>query len=132
MLGGTNVTTSAAGNTITINASGGGAFTWTVVTTNQIASADNGFFTNDAGAVDVALPAVSVVGDTFQVAAMSAGGWTISQAAGQQIRIGNQTTTLGATGSLASAVQGDWVTLVCSVANTEWIGHVNQGAVTII
>lgn len=116
---------------ITISTAGAG-FNWQVVNANQVAAADQGFFTNAAGVVQIALPAVSAVGDTFQVAAMSAGGWQITQGAGQQIRMGNQTTTAGAGGSLASSAIGDWVTLVCNVANTNWMAISEQGNITVV
>lgn len=122
--------TNGAGS-IEISADNAG-FVWTIIATGQIATDNNGYFTNDAGVVTVTLPAISSVGDTFQVAAMSAGGWTIAQGAGQQIRLGNTTTTLGAGGSLASTAQGDWITCICSVANTNWIAYANQGNITIV
>jgi len=119
-----------AAGSITISATAAG-FTWSVIVANQTAADDQGYLTNAGGVVDVALPAASSVGDSFQVAAMSAGGWTISQGAGQQIQIGNSTTTAGAGGSLASSSIGDWVTLVCTVANTNWICKVEQGNITV-
>ncbi len=117
--------------TITISAAGAG-MNWQVVVVNQIAANDQGFFTNAAGVVQVALPAVSVVGDTFEVAAMSAGGWQVTQAAGQQIQIGNVATTLGAGGSISSLAIGDWITLVCNVANTNWMARTEQGNFNIV
>jgi hypothetical protein len=131
VIGGDGITTSGAGDTITISADNAG-FVWTVVTTNQTAADNNGYFTNDAGAVSVMLPAVSSVGDTFQVVAMSAGGWVVTQGNGQQIRIGNQTTTVGVGGSISSNLQGDWITLVCNVANTNWIAKADQGNFNIV
>lgn len=131
VLGGVGTTTSGAGNTITITSDNAG-FNWQVVTVPQIGGDSQGYFTNDVGSVDVALPALSAVGDTFQVAAMSAGGWTISQGAGQSIRIGTQVTTTGVTGSLASTDMGDWVTLVCNIADTSWMAFVNQGNPNIV
>lgn len=73
-----------------------------------------------SGAVSLSLPAVSQQGD--EIAVLLAGGtsWTITQGAGQQIRIGNTTTTLGAGGSLASTQQGDMIKLVCTTANLIW------------
>lgn len=117
--------TNAAGS-ITIATAGAG-FNWQVVIVNQTAANDQGYFTNAGVPVSVTLPAVSAVGDTFQVAAMSAGGWTVLQGAGQQIRIGNQTTALGAGGSITSTSIGDWITLVCNVANTNWMARAEQG-----
>lgn len=112
--------------TITISATATG-FTWQVIAINQMAVANEGYFTNGGAPVLVTLPAVSAVGDTFEVAAMSASGWIIIQGAGQQVRLGNQATTIGGAGTIASTGIGDWITLVCNVANTNWMARMEQG-----
>lgn len=130
VLGGDGITTFGTGNSLTISAEDAG-FVWVIVTTNVTAADNFGGFIDAAGVIDISLPATSVIGDTFQVVAKSAGGWNISQLAGQSIRIGNLVTTTGVGGSVSSLAQGDWVELVCSVADTEWIGHINAGAITV-
>lgn len=105
---------------------------WTVIAANTVAASGNGYFTNGGGMLSITLPAVSAVGDTFEVAAMAATGWRIVQGGGQQIRVGNLTTTLGVGGALISIQQGDWITLVCNVANTSWMCKVEQGNVTVV
>lgn len=98
-----------------------GALSWTVITADQSATSGNGYFCNKAGTVcAVQLPATSLVGDTFSIVAMNAQGWNITQASGQQIFLGANASTLGATGTFSSTVLGDTATLVCRVANTEW------------
>lgn len=118
---GSNISVTNGAGSITIAASGGGSggYSWSAITSNQSAVAGEGYFVT-SGAVDLALPSTSAVGDSFQVSLDGGTSWTISQAAGQQIFIGNTSTTAGTGGSLASTAQGDVVELVCRVANTEW------------
>jgi hypothetical protein len=108
------------GGTVTITATGGGV-TWSVITASQTAAVSNGYFCNKAGVLALLLPATSVVGDiVYAVNINTAADTQITQASGQQIFIGNTSTTLGATGSLTSTAIGDCLTLVCRAANTTW------------
>ena len=105
--------------------------TWIVVTTDQTLVHNEGYFANGGGNLNFTLPATASVGDTFQVVAMSAGGWTIAQNAGQSIGIANLTTTVGTGGSIASINQGDWIEIVCNVTNTGFRGTIRQGNVIL-
>lgn len=113
---------------VTINSSTGQlgvtalqSFSWSVITANQTAAVNNGYFCNKAGTLALALPATSAVGDVIEVYNMNtATGTQFTQAAGQQIFIGNTSTTLGAAGTLTSIAVGDSLKLVCSAANTTW------------
>lgn len=117
---GTGVSIATSANTITVNVVGSG-LTWTVISANQTAAVNNGYFANKAGTLALALPATSAVGDTISVTnENTATGTQFTQAAGQQILIGNTNTTLGATGTLTSVAIGDTLTLVCKTANTIW------------
>lgn len=119
---GANISVTNGAGSVTIAASGGGGgggYTWSTITANQSAVAGEGYFVT-SNAVQVALPATSAVGDSFQVSLDGGTSWTITQGAGQQIFIGNTSTTAGAGGSIASTDQGDVVELVCRVADTEW------------
>ena len=80
----------------------------------------------------MALPTTSVFGEEIELALDGATGFTITQAAGQQIRIGSSTTTLGVGGSLSSTAQGDAVRLVCKTANTLWTLLSCEGNLTIV
>lgn len=107
-------------------------FTWTVTAgASATLAASNGYFANNAGVVAYTLPATAAVGDSFQIANMQAG-WSIAQGAGQSIQVGNVATTAGAGGSIASTAVGDWITIVCNVANTGFMAKVEQGDVTIV
>lgn len=108
--------------------------TWTVITGNtQSISVSNGYVANNSGqAVDFTLPATAAVGDVFEVNAIDANGFQVLQNASQLVYIGNQVTTTGITGSLASTAIGDWIRFVCVVANTEFIASVQQGNITVV
>lgn len=130
--GSMNILSDAANNRILFSANNSGQ-NWQVVTTDQTASDNQGYFTNAAGNVNIALPATSLVGDTFEVCQMSStGSWTITQAAGQSITILNVTSTVGVGGLVTSTGQGTWIMLVCNVANTGWFGTVREGVVTVV
>lgn len=105
---------------------------WNVVSTNQTGSTSNGYiFVSPGGALTISLPTTSAVGDEFAVVLDGATSWQITQAAGQQVRVGSLTSTLGATGSLTSTAQGDTLMLVCRVANTIWTAISVIGTITV-
>lgn len=107
------------GGNPTISATGGG-LTWTTVSgTSQSAAVNNGYITNNAGAVTVTLPATAAIGETVEIAGLGAGGWIVAVATGQSIHIGSSTTTV-TTGTLASTNRYDNLIIKCVVANTEW------------
>ena len=111
--------TNGAGS-ITIAATGGGV-SWSTITANQTAAVEHGYFCNKAGTLALALPAASAVGDIIEVVNINtATGTQFTQGAGQQIFIGNTSTTLGATGTLTSSAVGDTLRLVCQTANLTW------------
>lgn len=120
----------APNNRIIVSANNSGTY-WAVATTNQTLANNEGWFANSGGNLNFALPAIASIGDTYEIVAMSTGGWTITQAAGQSISTGGTSTTVGVAGSVASLNQGDWIKIVCNVANTGWIGTVQQGNVLI-
>lgn len=129
--GSISIVADAANHRLIFSAANGG-FSWQIVTTATALTDGVGYFANAVGSVAFSLPATSSVGDTYQIVAMSSGGWSISQSAGQQMRLGNVASTLGASGSISSTAQGDWIELACSVANTNWIANAVQGNLTIV
>lgn len=94
---------------------------------------NNIYLPSNAALVTCSLPTTSSVGDLVSIAGKGAGGWIVSQAASQQIHVGNSATTLGTGGSLASTNQFDSVQLICLTANTIWsvLGK-EQGTLTIV
>lgn len=126
---GTGTSITNAAGSITINSIGGG-LTWSVETgaTNMVAN--HGYIGNNAAGVTFTLPGTSSVGDVFRVTGLQAS-WTIAQNAGQTIYFGNQATTTGAGGSLASTNARDVVELVCVVANNDFQVISSIGNITV-
>lgn len=109
------------------------AMPWTTVTgTTQAVAINNGYVANNAGAVTLTLPGTAAVGSQVIVTGLGAGGWVIAQPAGVLIHIGNQVTTTGVTGSLASTNRYDTITLRCIVADTTWTVVGSQGNITYV
>lgn len=126
------ISTSGATSIITVDGSGiVGGLTWNVETGTSVAMvAENGYIANNAGTVTATLPASAAVGDTFRVTGLQ-GSWVIAQNAGDTIHFGDQSTTTGAGGSLASTDSRDAVELVCVVANTDFQVISSVGNITI-
>lgn len=117
---GTGITITNGPGSITIAATTG-TLTWQTISASQTLAVDNGYIcVSPGGALALALPSVSAVGNIIEVTVDGATSWSITQGAGQQIRIGNATTTAGVGGSLTSTQQGDSIRMVCSVANLKW------------
>lgn len=131
-LNGTGMNITGSSNNITFNSVGGG-LTWSVVTSaTQSMAIGHGYMANNGAGVTFSLPTTCAVGSVMAVTAMNAGGWTITQSAGQQIQLGRRNTTLGAGGSLASTNIGDTIFLVCSVADTNFIAIDMVGDITYV
>ena len=129
-VGGTSVTGDPGTNTLSIETTGGGV-EWFVVAINVAMGVNNGYISNAGGQIQLLLPAVAPVGSIVRVVANTAGGWQITQNAGQSIRFGNMLTTVGGGGSLTSTAIGDAVELVCAVANSGWIALSGVGNVNV-
>lgn len=97
------------------------AVMWSEVTTTaQAAAVNRGYITNNVARVDITLPATAPLGSILVIVGSGAGGWRVSQGAGQRIHFGNVSSANGTTGHLLSTHQRDCIRLVCTVANTEW------------
>lgn len=109
-------------------------FTWNEVVVMGPTSmvANNGYVANNAGLVTLTLPVTAAFGTVIRVAGKGAGGWIISQNAGQTIHFGSSDTTPGVGGSLASTLQYDSVELLCTVADTEWTVLSVIGNLTVV
>lgn len=129
--GSVNVIGTPGTNTLSISVIDMG-ITWKVITVNQMAVKDEGYFTVAGGVIQVQLPAVSVIGDTFEVADMGGGLFQITQGAGQQVRLGNQMTTIGVGGSITSILNGSHLELVCFSANVGWMALEPNGNFIIV
>lgn len=112
---GTGVSITNGNNSITIATTGGG-ITWVDSTgSSQAITAGYGYLSDNATSVAFSLPASATQGDYFRIAGVQ-GAWTLSQASGQQVKIGSAATTAGAGGSLASTNAGD--SIECVATNT--------------
>lgn len=126
------ITTSASGSTVTITGAASGV-SWVDQTTTPVAMAvNNAYSVNNAGLVTLTLPSTAAFGSIIQVSGYGAGGWLIAQNSGQTIHFGAVNTTTGAGGSLASTNRYDQVTLVCAVANTDWVVNSSFGNITYV
>lgn len=112
---GTGISITNAAGSITIDATATGVVWNDVTGTTQTISENNGYFADNAGTVTFTLPATSTIGDTFFICGIQ-GDWTISQAAGQQIALGTQASTVGVTGTVSSTAVGD--SIMCVATNT--------------
>lgn len=127
-----SISVAGSGSTLTISSSGGGSgLTWNNNATSGTTTTNNGYIIT-AGAQSFSLPAASAVGD--QLAFMLNGGtsWTITQAAGQQIRVNNNQSTFGAGGSVATSAQGQTILLICTGANTTWQALSFTGGLSVV
>lgn len=94
---------------------------WQVNTTTPITVAlNNGYIANEASATLIYnLPAIAAIGSTVSVTNISATQqWQIQANTGQIITLGTVSSTSG--GTATSMQNGDTVTLICTVANTNW------------
>lgn len=131
ILGTGGVSTSVASNVMTITVSAEG-MTWNLISSSQTLSPNNGYFcVSPGGILSLRLPPVSNLGDVIEICLDGSAGFTITQGAGQTIRLGNVSTTAGIGGSLTSTQQGDVLRLVCQVANLKWNVLSCEGNLTI-
>lgn len=108
------------------------ASTTVTITTSQTASVGFRYFTNSASLVTVTLPSTASVGDLIRVDGRGLGLWKIGQNSGQVIHGGSPDTTVGTGGSLTAQSRYDCVTLVCMIANTDWIIEDERGTLTVV
>lgn len=118
----------------TVSTGGGaGGITWTEVTgTSGNAAADNGYICNNANLVTITLPSTIAVGKTIRIAGNGAGGWKLAQNASQVIYFGDQNTTTGTGGYLASVNRYDSIEIICITADTTFNVIGSMGDITVV
>lgn len=127
---GVGIAITGGSNSITLDAIGGG-IDWNVETgTTANLVANNGYIGNNASGVTFTLPATAAVGEIYRVTGLQAS-WTIDQNASQTIHFGNDSTTTGVGGSLASTNARDAVEIVCVIANTDFQVLSSIGNITV-
>lgn len=131
---GTGITVTPGHNSITIASSGGAGISWVDQATSSATLAVNtGYVCNNGSTlITFTLPAIAAEGSVIEIAGNSAGGWTVTQAAGQSIKLGSQTSTTGTGGSISSSNAGDCVRLLCVVANTTFRALSGWGNITFV
>jgi len=131
LAGGIGISTSGAGNTITITATGGVA--WTEVTAATVTLAGNtNYRMNRATAITATLPVLAAVDTVIEIVGHGAGLTIIAQNAGQSIHVDENTTTPGAGGTLTATHRYNCIKIHCVVANTEWVVSSSVGNWTIV
>lgn len=113
------LTSNGSGSAPSFQAAAGGGMSWNVAASSQSMSAGNGYIANGSSQVVLTLPVNAAVGTLISVQGFGSGGWQIAQNSGQQIFVGNVSTTAG-TGTVTSANRYDSLNLICTVANTTW------------
>lgn len=94
---------------------------WFDVTSSpQVMVAGAGYVANTLGLCSLIMPVSANVGDKIDIQARGNTLFRITQNTGQQTFIGNVGTTVGPTGYIESIDLGSSLTLVCTVANTEF------------
>lgn len=121
IVGAGSVTVTGSGNTLTISDSGSSSAVVNVTSGTQSMSVDTQYIANNlSGQVVFTLPAIAALGSKVSVQGSAAGGWRISQNAGQTINFGDVPTTTGTSGYLEFSNRYDTIELMCIVANTTW------------
>lgn len=116
-----------------INLTTGGGVSWTSISASQTLANNAGYVCAGGGALSLALPAVAAFGSTIAIILNGSTSFTITQGAGQSVRIGANASTVGAGGSVASTATGNAVRLLCTTANTTWTAEVGvQGNLTVV
>ena len=108
-----------------------GKFPWQVVAgTSQQAQANTGYLLTNANQVTVTLPATPDVGDVVRVSGAGAGGWRISQNAGQSI-LSADLNLIGASWTPRAISLGSrtWVDVAASADGTKLVAVVNGGLI---
>ena len=108
------------------------AVTWSVITADQTAVINRGYFANKGTLLTLTLPTTAAVGSVLRVSGMNAGLWRIAQNASEVIHFGKTDTTVGVGGYLQSTLARDSVELICCVTDNEWNVVSSIGNITIV
>lgn len=122
ILGGPGVTTTAAGNTISIN-----SVIWSNAAAPVTVAADSGTF-DVVGGIAITLPAAPAQGEECRIFSGFAG-TIVTANAGQQIQIGNTLSSVG--GTATGTDSGDSVVLVFFAALSRWCSIATNGNWTL-
>lgn len=115
---GTNVSITNGAGAITIASAGILAYSEVTDATKAMA-VNSSYGANRGGGVAFSLPATAAIGTEIEIVGI-AGLWSITQAANQYVKFGNQSSSVGAGGSWTATDAGDCVKLKCIVADLGW------------
>lgn len=125
--GGLSITTGAG--SLTINGTGGG-LSWSVITADQTAAVNHGYFCNKGSLLTLTLPSTTAVGDVIAVVNINGAAFSkVLSANPGVINIGNVACTAN-TGSITSTALGDVVFLVAQTTASVWYCYSVQGSWT--
>jgi len=111
---------------------GTGMITWQTISASQTLVINNGYICiSPGGALSLPLPATATIGDIIEVTLDGATSFAITQAAGQSIRFGSSSTTVGVGGSLTTISQGNTLRMVAQSA-TKWNVISSVGNFTLV
>jgi hypothetical protein len=119
----------------TISIASTAPFRWIAVDTDTTITVNTGYINIKPNTLlNLTLPVTAAVGTTFcvQGSAAGTGRWFVSQNAGQNIQLGNQSTTPGVVGLLGSTDMNDAVCCVCTVADTTWNVYSYVGSIVVL
>lgn len=139
----TDASASTSGFVLTSNGSGSApsfqsapasGFQWANTTgATQAMAVSTGYVSNDgATLVTFTLPATAAVGAEVAVLGSGSGLWTVAQNSGQTIHFNAVASTTGTGGSVSSTSQYDSITLICNVANTDWVAYQATGNLSVV
>ncbi len=125
--------TGTQGSTVITNLSAtriSGLFRWqTAAGTAQLATPNTGYIVTNTAQVTVTLPATPVVGDSFAVACPGAGGWRISQGAGQSIFAGAFETLAIGVAWTPRGPTANWGSVACSSDGSKAVAGIINGQI---
>lgn len=101
---------------------------WQEVAINTNMAVNNGYVTNAAGSINLALPTTAVLGDRVRIVRKGAGAFVVVQGIGQTLHFGSSSTSTGAGGSTTSLNRWDALEIVCVTTNTDFVVISSQGA----
>lgn len=108
---GINIINSPGG--IQIISNGYPLLTWSVLTSNAVATFFHGYIVNSSSRITVTLPSATFVRTRVRICGLGTGGWTIVPAANALINVGSVQSSVGSSGgSISSTNQNDAIELL--------------------
>jgi alpha-tubulin suppressor-like RCC1 family protein len=124
---GANISITNAAGSIRLDATGGAAFQWNVVSgTSQACLVNNGYILNNAGKTSLYLPATAAVGTVIRLTVNNNGSVKLYPASGQTI--GFLAQSISTPTWLATSGEYAALYIVCTAADTTWTVVSNEGA----